>query len=145
MYCFDPNNLTSVSELPGRKLGFVNPDPQGVAAVSGFLSRSKTALILSFLAVLLIVAGLSAFLCVHFPLALESELIPTSYVFSFGSIWRKRRSRGAEYHEVKVLHSEDEPPFLDQNYRDSSRSNMSRDSELDHSPDIPDVPEEHRR
>jgi hypothetical protein len=67
-YCFDRNNLTSVSELPGRKLGFVNPDPQGVSAVSGFLSRSKVALILGFFALLLIVAGLSAFLCVHFPL-----------------------------------------------------------------------------
>jgi lysophospholipase len=67
-YCFDPDNLTSASELPGRKLAFVNPDPQGVSAVSGFLSQRKTALILSFLALLLIVAGLSAFLCVHFPL-----------------------------------------------------------------------------
>jgi hypothetical protein len=67
-YCFDRNNLPSISELPGRKLEFVDPDPQGVSAVSGFLSRSKVALILGFLALLLIVAGLSAFLCVHFRL-----------------------------------------------------------------------------
>ena len=67
-YCYDPNNLTSDSELPGRKFAFVNPDPQGFSAVSGFLSRSKIALIFGFLALLLIVAGLSAFLCVHFPL-----------------------------------------------------------------------------
>jgi lysophospholipase len=67
-YCFDPNNPTSSEELPDRKLEFVDPDPQGVSAVSGFLSRSKIALILSFFALLLVVAGLSAFLCVHFPL-----------------------------------------------------------------------------
>jgi lysophospholipase len=67
-YCYDPDNQASVSELPGRKLGFVDPDPQGFSAVSDFLSRSKIALILGLFAVLLIVAGLSAFLCVHFPL-----------------------------------------------------------------------------
>ena len=82
-YCFDPDNLTSVSELPGRKLEFVNPDPQGISAVSGFLSRTKVALIISFLALLLLVAGLSAFLCVYFPLPKVSELIPTSYMFFF--------------------------------------------------------------
>jgi len=78
-YCFDPNNVTSVSELPGRKLDFVDPDPQGISAVSGFLSQNKVAFILSFLALLIIVAGLSAFLCVLFPLPRVSELIPTSY------------------------------------------------------------------
>jgi lysophospholipase len=144
-YCFDPDNLTSSSELPGRKLGFVDPDPQGVSAISGFLSRSKIALILSFIALLLIVAGLSAFLCVYFPFLWVSELIPTPYMFLFGRIWRKRRARGAEYHEVKVLHDEDEPPFFHHNYRDSSRSEMPRDSELNHPPDEPDVPEEPRR
>ena len=80
-YCFDPNNLTSVSALPNRKLKFVNPDPQGVSAVSSFLSRSKVALILGFLALLFIVAGLSVFLCVRFPLPWVPELIPTSYTF----------------------------------------------------------------
>ena len=64
-YCFNPNNLTSASELPGRKLNFVNPDPQGVTALSGFLSRSKVGLILGFIALLFVVAGLSAFLCVY--------------------------------------------------------------------------------
>ena len=66
-YCFDPNNLTSVSALPGRKLNFVDPDAQGVSAVLGFLSRSKGALILGFFALLLTIAGLSVFLCAHFP------------------------------------------------------------------------------
>ena len=81
-YCFDPNNLTSVSELPGRKLDFVNPDPQGISAVSGFLSQNKVAFILSFLA-LLLVAGLSAFLSVYLLCPKVSELIPTSYMYFF--------------------------------------------------------------
>lgn len=66
-YCFDPNNLTSSSELPGRKQAFVDPEPQGISAVTGFLSQSKSALIVGFIALLLLVAGLSAFLCVHYP------------------------------------------------------------------------------
>ncbi|KAN0111415.1 phospholipase B [Russula decolorans] len=107
-YCFDPNNLTSVEALPGRKLNFVSPDPQGISALSSFLSRSKVTLILGFLALLLIVAGLTVFF-----------------------IWRKRRARGAEYHEVKVLHDEDEPPFFHHDYRDSSTTarEMSGDTE----------------
>jgi len=67
--------------------------------------------------------------------------------FFFGSIWRKRRARGAKYHEVKVLNDGDELPLSHHHYRDSSRSEMSRDSEPEHnhSPDIaPYVPEEHR-
>ena len=65
-YCFNPNNLTSLSELPGRKFVFVDPSPQGFSAISGFLSRSKVALILSFFFLFLVVVGLSAFLCVQF-------------------------------------------------------------------------------
>lgn len=68
-YCFDPNNLTSSSALPGRKLNFVDPDPQGIAAVKGFLSRGKVALILSFVGLTLAIAAVSAFLCVP-PLSL---------------------------------------------------------------------------
>jgi lysophospholipase len=63
-YCFDPNNLTSLSALPGRKLNFVDPDPQGIAAVKNFLSRGKVGLILGFVALTLAIAGVSAFLCV---------------------------------------------------------------------------------
>jgi lysophospholipase len=82
-YCFDPSNLTSSSDLPGRKLGFVNPDPQGVSAISTFLSRSKVALIIGFIALLLVLAGLSAFLCVYCPLPWASELILTWHASSF--------------------------------------------------------------
>ena len=64
-YCFDPNNLTSAAlQLPGRKLAFVDPDPQGVSAVSGFLSRTKLAILLGFLGAALLVTAICAFLCV---------------------------------------------------------------------------------
>lgn len=48
--------------------------------------------------------------------------------------------RGAEYHEVKVLHDEDNPPFTHYNNRDSLRSEITHDSdlELNHSPVTPD-------
>jgi lysophospholipase len=65
-YCFDPNNLTSASALPGRKLDFVDPDPQGVSAVSGFLSKGKLGIIMGFVSLTLLVAGVSGFLCVIF-------------------------------------------------------------------------------
>jgi lysophospholipase len=66
-YCFDPSNLTSVSALTGRKLQFVDPDPQGMSALSGFLSQSKVGLVLGLIGLLLVVAGLSVFLCVYSP------------------------------------------------------------------------------
>ncbi|KAH9011013.1 phospholipase B [Lactarius pseudohatsudake] len=118
-YCFDPNNLTSAAQLPGRKLAFVDPDPQGVSAVTGFLSDSKLAILLGFLGAALAIAGICAFL-----------------------IWRKRR-RSAQYQKVMELH-EDEPPFIQHNmYRDGPRATSSY--ELGNLPDLSYVPEEHRR
>jgi lysophospholipase len=63
-YCFDPNNPPSSSELPGRVLAFENPDPQGVSALTSFLSRGKVGLILGFLGAVLVIAAISTFLCV---------------------------------------------------------------------------------
>jgi len=118
-YCFDSNNLTSASELPNRKFAFVNPDPVGASSLTGFLSQSKTAFILGFFGLVLVVAGLSVFL-----------------------IWRKRRAREAEYHKVMELH-DDEPPFYQHNqYRDNSTPETSH--ELRHFSDTPYVPEEQR-
>lgn len=53
--------------------------------------------------------------------------------------------RGAEYHEVKVLHDEDDPPFSHHINLNSLGSGTFHDSEpgVSHSPDIPDGPEEH--
>ncbi|KAH9963851.1 phospholipase B [Russula dissimulans] len=67
-YCFDSNNLTSVSELPGRKLVFVDPTPEGVSAVTSFLSEAKLGLILGFVGLSLVIAAVSTFLCVFLTL-----------------------------------------------------------------------------
>jgi lysophospholipase len=67
-YCFDPNNLTNMTELPGRRLGSANPDPLGISLVLSFLSRNKIAIILGFFALFLLIAALCVFLCVHSPL-----------------------------------------------------------------------------
>jgi lysophospholipase len=63
-YCFDRNNPPSSAELPGRVLAFENPDPQGVSALSSFLSRSKVGLILGFLGAVVVIAAICTFLCV---------------------------------------------------------------------------------
>ncbi|KAI0256379.1 phospholipase B [Lactifluus subvellereus] len=63
-YCFDPDNLTSSSELPGRKYVFVDPDPHGLSALSHFLSQGEVGIILGFIGVALVIAAICAFLCV---------------------------------------------------------------------------------
>jgi len=144
-YCFDPNNQTSMSELPGRQLKFVNPNPLDFSVVLDFLSQNKIPIILGFLALFLAIAVLCVFLCVHFPLSpWASELIPTSYFFFFGRIRRKRRARRAEEQEMNALHNEDEPLFFHHHFRDSSRSDTPRDPELNHLPEIAYVTEERR-
>ena len=40
-YCFNPNNLTSLSELPNRILTFKDPDPEGISKVLLFVSNNK--------------------------------------------------------------------------------------------------------
>ena len=65
-YCFDSKNLTSVKALPGRKLVFVDPDPQGFSAVKTFLSKNKVGFILGFVGLAIVVTAISAFLCVCF-------------------------------------------------------------------------------
>ena len=85
-YCFDQNNLTSASELPGRKFYLVDPDPEGISAVTGFLAQGKVPFILGFLGLALVIAGISAFLYVPFILLrfgvvfVFRELILTSSV-----------------------------------------------------------------
>lgn len=56
-YCYDPNNPPSASEIVGRRLQFVDPDPQGISKVEGFLSRDKIGLIVGLLVLVLVVAA----------------------------------------------------------------------------------------
>lgn len=65
-YCFDPKNLTSSSELPDRKLRFVDPDTGGLSLVFWFLSQNKVPIILGFVGLFISIAVLCVFLCVHF-------------------------------------------------------------------------------
>ena len=50
-YCYDPNNPPSASEIVGRKLQFVDPDPQGISKVEGFLTKDKVGLIIGLVLV----------------------------------------------------------------------------------------------
>ena len=127
-YCFDPNNLTSVSELPGRKLNFVDPDPQGLSAVSGFLSRAKLALILGFLFLALFIAGFSIYLYVCLPHSFIFYRFRCLSVFG-GSILRfvccrvlrKHRARAGAYKAMTDLPDDAEkPPFM---HHDQDRDN----------------------
>ncbi|PPQ68206.1 hypothetical protein CVT25_015038 [Psilocybe cyanescens] len=56
-YCYDPNNPSSKSELPNRKLAFVDPDPQGLG---NFIANNKLKLIGGFIG-LIVLIGLIAF------------------------------------------------------------------------------------
>ncbi|KAF9502000.1 phospholipase B [Pleurotus eryngii] len=95
-YCFDPQNPPSKSALPGRKLAFVDPDPQGLTKVNGFLSSNMYKLIGGL-------AGLVGFL----------------FVLILGLLWwRKRRERKTEYHQVSGLHDDDDAPW--KRYSDSN-------------------------
>jgi lysophospholipase len=63
-YCFDQNNPPSSSELPGRKLAFVDPDPHGTSSLPQFLSQSKVGIILGFIGAILVIGAICVFLCV---------------------------------------------------------------------------------
>lgn len=61
-YCFDPQNPPSKSQLPNRKLAFVDPEPQGAAKVGGFFERNKGGLIGGFVGLFAFTGALIAFL-----------------------------------------------------------------------------------
>ena len=85
-YCFDPNNLTSAAQqLPGRKLAFVDPDLEGVDAVSGFLNEKKIAIYLGSVGAALLIAAVCVFLCAY-ALLRSSPLIMSSsrFILEYG-------------------------------------------------------------
>ncbi|TDL25988.1 phospholipase B [Rickenella mellea] len=61
-YCYDPKNPPSAGDIVGRKYGHVDPDPQGLSRVEGFLGKSKVPLIISFLVLALLIAAGVTFL-----------------------------------------------------------------------------------
>jgi len=65
-YCFDPQNPPSESELPNRKLGFVDPDPIGLAQLEDFFAYSKFKLIGGLIGLVAFIGILIYGLCVLF-------------------------------------------------------------------------------
>lgn len=64
-YCFDPNNLTDSSELPNRRVEFVDPDTSEITIVLHFLSRNKVPITLGFIGLFIGIAAVCVFLCVY--------------------------------------------------------------------------------
>ncbi|KAL0956276.1 hypothetical protein HGRIS_002434 [Hohenbuehelia grisea] len=87
-YCFDPQNPPSKVELPGRKYIFVDPDPQGLTKVSGFLTRNMIKLIGGL-------AGLVAFLI----------------ALIVGLLWWRKRQEKQKYSRVASLHEDVDMPW----------------------------------
>lgn len=97
-YCFDPQNPPSASELPNRKLAFVDPDPQGLTKLSGFFAKNKFKL----------VGGLVG-LVVFIGLAIG------------GLIWWKKRRDArlkGEYKRVSALHDDGRDGLTPKTYAD---------------------------
>jgi len=86
-YCYNPNDLPSESELPGRQFVFVDPDPGGLQKVEQWLIDNKGALAGYIIAVIVVIAGIVGFIF----------------------WWRKRRARKSRYSRVDELRDDDEP------------------------------------
>lgn len=96
-YCFDPANPPTKDMIPGRKLTFVDPDPQGLTQLTGFFSENKFKLIGGLIGLVVLMAVIIA-----------------------GLIWYKKRQskRAYDYRTVVGFH-EDEIPlnkFADNRY-----------------------------
>ncbi|KAG1895501.1 phospholipase B [Suillus fuscotomentosus] len=86
-YCYDPNNLTSLSELPGRTFIFEDPDPSGLEKVAQWLEGDKSLLAGSIVGIIVGIAGIVGFIF----------------------WWRRRRARLSRYSRVDELREDDEP------------------------------------
>ncbi|KAJ7209506.1 phospholipase B [Mycena pura] len=83
-YCYDPQNPPSQSELPNRKFVLVDPDPEGLSKIEGFLGSSKIKLIGALIGLVVFVAVLCG-----------------------GLIWwKKRKDRQMQYNIVNEFHDE---------------------------------------
>lgn len=61
-YCYNPTNPPSSTELPGRQLTFVNPDPGGLDKMERWLEHNKGALAGCVIAVVLVIAMIVGFM-----------------------------------------------------------------------------------
>ncbi|THV07356.1 phospholipase B [Dendrothele bispora CBS 962.96] len=85
-YCFDPQNPPSKDALPGRKFDFVDPDPQGVDRLTGFLGSNGKKLIGGLVGLVVLIGVLIGVLI----------------------WWRKRKEKNRQgvYKRVSALHQE---------------------------------------
>jgi hypothetical protein len=74
---------------------FVDPSPEGISKVTGFLSKEKVPLILGFVGAILVLIGLITFLYVSFPYFFLSSRC-FSLIF-WCRILRKRRKQGRRF------------------------------------------------
>jgi lysophospholipase len=61
-YCYNPTHPPNSTEVPGRQLAFVNPDPDGLDKVEQWLSLNKGTLAGLIIAVVLVIAGIIGFM-----------------------------------------------------------------------------------
>ena len=61
-YCFNPNNQPDGSLVINRKLSFVDPQPTGFSKLGLFFQRNRFAFIGALIALVVVIAGLIAFL-----------------------------------------------------------------------------------
>ncbi|KAF8919942.1 phospholipase B [Mucidula mucida] len=83
-YCYDEANPPSRSDLPNRKLVFVDPDPQGLLS---FLSRNKFKLLGGLLGLIALVGCLIG-----------------------GLVWWKKKKQRVQYQRVNELHDNVDSP-----------------------------------
>lgn len=105
-YCFDPNNPPSSSEIVGRKYAFVDPDPQGVSKVEGFLGEHKVPLIVGLALLVLVIVAAVFGLCVFGFFDLPSD----THIFSLCSRWWKVR-RDRKYKRLTMQAEESDAPW----------------------------------
>lgn len=92
-YCYNAGSPPSASEIVGRKLDFVDPDPQGVSRVENFLSKNKVPLIASLASVTgAVIVSIFVMYVAIYTLSFDSKRVLTT----FSRRWLRKR-REAKY------------------------------------------------
>ncbi|EFI28204.1 phospholipase B [Coprinopsis cinerea okayama7 len=114
-YCYDPQNPPSKSQLPNRKLEFVDPDPQGFDRLGGFFHRNRFALIGGLIGLIVFIAGLIVGLL----------------------WWKKNRDRKRDYQRVLALHQDDDDPLFQHGHYSSYEMHQKYASDTSYDPPKP--------
>jgi hypothetical protein len=99
-YCYDPQNPPSVSELPGRKFQFVDPQPEGLDQLADFFDYTKYKLVGGLVGLIILIVILIFGLCVLLRLAFCCELTDRLFgVVDCGG----RSGRRSEWSMIELL------------------------------------------